>query len=252
MSAVEKGGEPDGTRRFGFEWVCRPASKGGVITGFREKAIARFSSRRAQITKTTLALADQYEKDRGHAPDQRALASMRWFANAMTRRAKEPGALNFTALLRGWDRASRVAELETLRDLARTIWHAAPRASAPTEARGDTRAEPVQTAMRLAPRGERHAGARPTAMATGLAQAQESRAGWSRPDPDHWIYRAHGGERYATRATAYGGATARRHAIRRPALSRARPGRCAARRGPWATTDAATRGCGWRLDGRSG
>ena len=123
-----------------------------MITGFLEKAMDRFSSRRAQITKT--ALADQYGKDRGHAPDERALASMRRFANAMTRRAKEPGALNFTALLRGLERASRVAELGMLRDPARTIWHAAPRASAPLGARGDTRAELAHTAARLAPCGE--------------------------------------------------------------------------------------------------
>jgi hypothetical protein len=200
LSAVEKGGEPAGTRRFGFEWACPPASKGGVITGFPEKAIARFFSRRAQITKTTLALAGQYEKDRGHAPDQRALASVRWFANAMTRRANEPGALDFTALLRGWDRASRVAELGTLCDLARTIWHAAPRASAPTGARGDTGAELAQTATRLAPRGGVTQGQERAAMATGLAQAQESRAARSRPDPVHCIYGAHGGERYATSA----------------------------------------------------
>ena len=115
-SAVQKGGAPAGTRRFGLGWVYQPASKGRVITGFSEKAMDRFSSRRAQITKTALALADQYGKDRGHAPDERALASMRRFANAMTRRAKEPGALDFTALLRGWERASRVAELGTLRD----------------------------------------------------------------------------------------------------------------------------------------
>ena len=79
------------TRRFGFEWAYRPASKGRVIAGVPEKAIARFSSRRAQITKTTLALAEEYERQRGHAPDQRALASMRQFANAHTRRAKEAG-----------------------------------------------------------------------------------------------------------------------------------------------------------------
>src|SRR5262245_41304477 len=60
LAAVQKGGEPAGTRRFGFEWAYQPANKGQVITGFPEKAIARFSSRRAQITKTVLALADQY------------------------------------------------------------------------------------------------------------------------------------------------------------------------------------------------
>ena len=154
LSAVQKGGVPAGTRRFGFEWAYQPASKGRVITGFPEKAMDRFSSRRAQITKTALALADQYGKDSGHAPDERALASMPRFAKAMTRRAKEPGALKFTALLRGWERASRVAELGTLRDPARTIWHAAPRASAPSGARGDTHAHTSHRRQR----GTRRAG----------------------------------------------------------------------------------------------
>ena len=58
LSVVEKGGQPAGPRRFGFEWAHRPASKGRVIAGFPEIAIAQFSSRRAQITKTTLAVAD--------------------------------------------------------------------------------------------------------------------------------------------------------------------------------------------------
>jgi hypothetical protein len=154
LLAVQKGGEPAGTRRFGFEWAYQPASKGRVVTGFPEKAMDRFSSRRVQITETALALADRYGKDRGHAPDERALASMRRFANAITRRAKEPGALNFTALMRGWERASRVAGLGMLRDPARAIWHAAPRASAFSGAPGDTRAGLAHTAARLAPRGE--------------------------------------------------------------------------------------------------
>ena len=135
---MEKGGEPAGARRFRFEWAYRPADMRRVIAGFPEKVVVQFCSRRAQITKTTLALADQHEKDRGHAPGQRVLASMGRFANAMTRRAKGTGTLDFTALLRGWERASRAAELETPRDLARTIWHTTPRASALTGARGDT------------------------------------------------------------------------------------------------------------------
>jgi len=95
----------------------------------------------------------------------------------MTRRAEGPGALDFTALLRGWERAARVAELETLRDLARTIWHATPRANARAGARGDTRAELARRARRPAPRGEfTHAQER-AVMAAGLARAQVSRAG---------------------------------------------------------------------------
>jgi hypothetical protein len=88
LSAVEKCGEAAETPWFRFEWAHRPASMRRVITGFSEKAIAPFSSRRTQITKTTLA--DRHEKDRGHAPGQRVLASMGRFANAMTRRAKGP------------------------------------------------------------------------------------------------------------------------------------------------------------------
>jgi hypothetical protein len=118
------------------------------------------------------------------------MASIRQFADAMMRRAKEPGALDFAALLRGWERASRAAKLGRLRDLARTMWHAAPRTSAATGAHSDTAAELAQASARLAPRGE-------------FTHAQER-------------------------------------------------ARSVARRWPQATTDAATRGRGWRLDARSG
>ena len=161
------------TRRFGFEWAYRPASKGRVIAGFPEKVISEFSSRRAQITKATLALAEEYERERGHAPDQRALASMRQFANSRTRKGKEPGALDFAALLREWEQTSRSAELGTLRDLAQIVWR--PHADA------------AQMAARLASRGEfTHAQER-AAMAVGLARAQESRTAWRRADLVHCI-----------------------------------------------------------------
>ena len=102
-------------RRFGFEWAYRPATRGRVIAGFPEKAITRFSSRRAQITRAALALAGEYERQRGHAPDQRALASMRQFATMATRRGKEEGALDFTRLLAEWEKTSQ----------RRGTWHAA-------------------------------------------------------------------------------------------------------------------------------
>ncbi len=177
------------TRRFGFEWAYRPASKGRVIAGVPEKAIARFSSRRAQITKSTLALAEEYERQRGHAPDQRALASMRQFANTHTRRAKEAGPLDFAALLREWEQTSRGAELGTLRDLARVIWrpdaHADPEASAGS--RADARAEMARMAAQLAARGELTHAQERAAMAAGVAQAQEARVAWTRGDLLHCI-----------------------------------------------------------------
>ena len=174
-------------QRFGFEWAYRPASRGRVIAGFPEKVIAQFSSRRAQITKATLALAEDYEKVRGHAPDQRALASMRQFANARTRRAKEGGALDFAALLRDWEHTSRDAELGALRDLARTIWRAAPGAIARPRARADTRAQLVRNRRPASSRGELTHAQQRAAMAGGLAQAQEARAAWTRADLVHCI-----------------------------------------------------------------
>ena len=101
MRCLRVGWRGAGTRRFRFKWAYRAASNGRLISGFPQKAIGQFSSYRTQITKTRLALANQYE----HAPGQRVLASIGRFANAMTHRAKGPGALDFTALLRGWKRS---------------------------------------------------------------------------------------------------------------------------------------------------
>jgi conjugative relaxase-like TrwC/TraI family protein len=161
------------TRRFGFGWAYRPASKGRVMAGFPEQVITQFSSRRAQITKSALALAAEYERQRGHAPDQRALASMRQFANRRTRRAKQAGALDFAALLGEWEQTSRDAELGTLRDLARVIWPA--------------HADATRRAAGLASRGELTPAQERAAMAAGLAQAQEARAAWGRAELIHCI-----------------------------------------------------------------
>ena len=184
-------------RRFGFQWAYRPASKGRVIAGFPEKAITQFSSRRAQITKKTLALAGEYERARGHAPDQRALSSMRQFANARTRQGKDAGPLDFAQLLRDWENTSRAAELGTLRDLARSIWRGATSADAHARADAGTsahaqprvaaRAELDRMAARLASRGELTLAQEHVAMAAGLAQAQEARAAWTRGDLVHCI-----------------------------------------------------------------
>ena len=178
------------TRQFGFEWAYRPASKGRVIAGVPEKAIRQFSSRRGQITKTTLALAEEYEKERGHAPDQRALASMRQFANARTRKGKEAAPLDFARLLRDWEHISRDAELGTLRDLARAIWpapRAQARAGADAASQAAARGELARIEARLASRGELTYAQERAAMAAGLARAQEARAVWTRADLVHCI-----------------------------------------------------------------
>jgi hypothetical protein len=185
------------TRRFGFQWAYRPASKGRVIAGFPEKAIARFSSRRAQITKATLALAEEYERARGHAPDQRALSSMRQFANARTRRAKERVRWTSPRCCANGSRPRVKQNSGTLRDLARNIWRGAigaqARAGAGSGTRAyaaspaDARAELDRMAAQLASRGELTHAQERAAMAAGLAQAQEARAAWRRSDLIHCI-----------------------------------------------------------------
>ena len=182
------------TRRFGFDWAYRPASKGRVIAGFPEKAITQFSSRRAQINKATLALAEEYQRARGHAPDQRALASMRQFANTRTRKGKEAGPLDFARLLKEWEHASRDAELGTLRELARRIWrdatgsHASSYSRARAEAGIRERAAALdRMSAQLASRGGLTPAQERAVIAVGLAQAQEARSVWTRADLIHWI-----------------------------------------------------------------
>src|SRR5439155_14661091 len=94
---------------------------------------------------------------------------------------KEPGALDFAALLGEWEYTSRDAELGTLRDLARIIWRAAP------GAREDARTELTRMTAQLASCGELTHAQERAAMAAGLAQAQESRAAWTRADLVHHI-----------------------------------------------------------------
>ena len=175
-SVVEKGGEPAGTRRFWLEWTYRPASKGRVIAGFPEKARAQFSSRWAQITKTTLALAEQYEKDRGHALDEQALASRGRFANAI-RRAQRAPARWTSPRCRTAGNGPRV--WPSLRRCATSYEPSgvAPDATARTGTRRDTRVELARMSARLASRGELTHAQERAVMAAGLTRAQESRAG---------------------------------------------------------------------------
>jgi hypothetical protein len=275
------------TRRFGFEWAYRPASKGRVIAGFPEKAIAKFSSAAREVTKAALALAEAYEKDRGHAPE-RALASMRQFANARTRRAKEPA--RWTSLRccvsgsrprarpssgrcatwrepsgmrhpmqwhahwraethernsREWPRGSRHAANSRTRKNARP-WPPVSRRRRVTrrvDSRGPGplhRPEPSRPRRRPGPGTRMAAPARTHGPGAGRAGGRGGlptrRPRWPRCPRrlrranGESVYRAHGGERYATRAAIHGATTPRRRAsegARAPA--REQPPCCSAR-----------------------
>jgi hypothetical protein len=161
------------------------------------------------------------------------VASMGRFTDAMTRRAKGPGALDFTALLRRreWSRVGpRLRGCATSRE---PLWRGAPDATARTSTRRDTCAEFTRI--------------------SGLRHVTRSRARKNvlscRPVSRRRKSRAPGGlarilfPRWPVSAQP-------RRPQGRPHPARA--GRCAARRRPRAITDATTHGRGWRLDGRSG
>ncbi len=77
------------TARFGVQWVPRKDGHGREIAGVGEALMDMFSSRRRSMNPVTARLAEAYEAQFGRAPDGRALASIRQWANHVTRRAKE-------------------------------------------------------------------------------------------------------------------------------------------------------------------
>ena len=175
------------SERYGFSWAYREESKGRIQPS-AEKAIGAFSSRRAQISAKTRDLAEEYERNHGHAPDQRALASMRLHANHETRKGKGEEKLDMDAKLREWEKISRDAELGTLRDLARDIWGTLGGQGQDAERGEGSGGAGAQRTGILTPAEER------AAMAAGIARLQQAHSTWSRPElvrsiaqsmPDH-------------------------------------------------------------------
>src|ERR1022692_4063401 len=89
-------------RRFGIRWVQRRDRHGREIADVGQELMDMFSSRRASIGPLTLRLAQEYEAQFGRAPDARALASLRQWANHATRRAKDAVPLDLGALVQRW------------------------------------------------------------------------------------------------------------------------------------------------------
>ena len=135
------------TRRFGVRWVPRRDGHGREIAGVGEALMEEFSSRRRSIGPVTARLAEAYEAQFGRAPDARALASLRQWANHATRRGKDHEPLDLAALVRQWAAQASASEAGALEPLAPAVMHAAipqPRA-APDDAPSHGRAR----AMRL-------------------------------------------------------------------------------------------------------
>jgi hypothetical protein len=112
------------TRMFGVRWVLRTDGHGREIAGVQQALMDMFSSRRASIGPLTARLAREYEAQCGRAPDARALASLRQWANHATRRGKDSGPLDIAALVRH-ERARSYRPPATMR--RKRKWPARPR-----------------------------------------------------------------------------------------------------------------------------
>ncbi|MGH3286380.1 MAG: MobF family relaxase, partial [Streptosporangiaceae bacterium] len=69
------------TRDFGVRWIPRADGHGREIAGVGQALMDMFSSRRRSIGPLTARLAQAFEAQTGRAPDARALASLRQWAN---------------------------------------------------------------------------------------------------------------------------------------------------------------------------
>jgi TrwC relaxase/AAA domain len=109
------------TRSYGIGWVQRRDGHGREIAGAGQALMDMFSSRRHSIGPVTARLAEAYEAQYGRAPDARALAGLRQWANHATRRRKDARPLELGALVRRWSAQARAGEAGALEPLAPAV-----------------------------------------------------------------------------------------------------------------------------------
>ena len=109
------------TRDFGVRWIPRADGHGREIAGVGQALMDMFSSRRRSIGPLTARLAQTFEAQNGRAPDARALASLRQWANHATRRGKDAGPLDLAALVRQWSAHARASEAGALEPVAPAV-----------------------------------------------------------------------------------------------------------------------------------
>jgi conjugative relaxase-like TrwC/TraI family protein len=137
------------TRKYGLRWVPRKDGHGREIAGAGQALMDMFSSRRHSIGPVTARLAREYEAQSGRAPDARALASLRQWANHATRRGKDTAPLDLPALVRQWSAQARASEAGALEPLAPKVM-----ATAAHAADGDAASSPDPAQAHPAPLSE--------------------------------------------------------------------------------------------------
>ena len=168
------------TARFGVAWVPRLDGHGREIAGVSQALMDMFSSRRASIGPLAARLAREYEAQFGRAPDARALASLRQWANLATRRGKDAEPLDLGALVRHWSAQAVQAECGALEPLAPAVLRAGAQARQRERATAAGQAQATQRTRAVA--GEVHA-TQPARVAAAQAQAGAGGAHGTAPPP---------------------------------------------------------------------
>ena len=118
------------TRRFGVRWVPRRDGHGREIAGVGEALMESSPPGGAASARSPRAWREEYEAQFGRAPDARALASLRQWANHATRRGKDHEPLDLAALVRQWAAQASASEAGALEPLAPAVMHASHPAAA--------------------------------------------------------------------------------------------------------------------------
>ena len=104
-------------QQLGYALVARADGNGTEIGGVPQEVMDSFSSRRAAITPEVARLAREYEREHGHAPNGRALWSIRQFVTVQTRKTKHEVSRSAAEDLAVWTEQTRRAEVGALAEI---------------------------------------------------------------------------------------------------------------------------------------
>ncbi len=156
------------SREFGTGWTGRADGHGREVRGVSQELMEEFSSRRQSISALTVRLAAEFEAQHGHAPDARALGTLRRWANHASRRGKDAEPLDLASEARRWAVQARASEAGALEPVMPGV----------TTRRGPVTAAPAEPRpiWELTPAQERDL------MAQALARVQEAQPTWRKAD----------------------------------------------------------------------
>jgi conjugative relaxase-like TrwC/TraI family protein len=90
-------------REFGVSWVARADGRGNEIDGITQAQMDVYSTRTVAVKQKERELARAWERRHGRAPSSRELLYIAQAATLQSRKHKEPGEIDWDALIERWD-----------------------------------------------------------------------------------------------------------------------------------------------------